>query len=59
MPIVLATLGSIIAKLGWALLTESVVKYVFIATAELAVKSTKNEFDDKLLSEVKKAWNAE
>jgi hypothetical protein len=59
MPVVLATLGSILAKLGWMLLTEHVVKYVMVYTAELAAKSSQNDFDDKLVEQVKKAWNIE
>lgn len=40
-------IGSIIAKIGWSLLTEKVLKEVFINTAWYFAKKSENDLDDK------------
>jgi hypothetical protein len=59
MSAVLPILGSIVAKLGWALLTEAVVKHVAVYTLEMAARSSDNDLDDKILAQVKRAWGVE
>jgi len=40
-------IGSLIAKIGYSLLTERVLKEVFINTAWYLAGKTENKFDDK------------
>lgn len=42
-----AIIGSIIAKIGWSLLTEKVVKEIFINTAWFFAEKSDNKLDDK------------
>jgi hypothetical protein len=55
----LTILWSILAKLAFSLLTESFAKAFVVHALEWAAKQSENEVDDKIVADVKRAWNVE
>ena len=50
--------ASMIKALLLKLVTQAMFEYILVETAELAAKSTKTDFDDKLVEKIKEALKA-
>lgn len=56
---ILGTLGKVAVSMLMSLLTEKFLKAAVVVALEKVVSRTKDDWDNKLLEDAKKAWNEE
>ena len=59
LPMLAKMLGSTLLSMAMSLVTKTFVRKIIITALEKLVKSTKDEWDDKLLAAAKEAWSEE
>lgn len=59
LPMLAKMLGSTLLSMAMSLVTKTFIRKIIITALEKLVKSTKDEWDDKLLAAAKEAWSEE
>ena len=59
LPMLAKVLGSTLLSMAMSLVTKKFIRKLIYAALEKLVKSTKDEWDDKLLAAAKEAWDEE